>query len=197
MELLRIGPQIPEIPLEECDIVIVGEAPGKNEVEHDPPIPLVGQAGKLLDEMLVAADIDRSRCYVTNVFLVRPPNNKVKHFFVRPAEALEKNIYFCRDLRPYNGLYLKKEFLPELERLADELQTVKPKITIALGATALWAFTGAKGITKERGSIYSSYLVPEMDVIPTYHPAYVLRNRPEKETVIQDLRKAKSQRPSG
>lgn len=192
MELLRIGPQIPEIPLEECDIAIVGEAPGRSEVEHDPPIPFVGQAGKLLDEMLVAAGIDRAMCYVTNIFLLRPPNNKVAYFFVRPAEALQKNIYFCRDLLPYNGLYLKKEFLPELERLADELQTVKPKVTIALGATALWAFTGARGITRERGSIYSSYLVPGMDVIPTYHPAYVLRNRSEKETVIQDLRKAKS-----
>ncbi len=193
MELPRINPQYPDIPpWEECNIALVGEAPGKDEVEHDPPMPFVGRAGKLLDEMLVSAGIDRTECHVTNIFLVRPPDNKVAHFFKSPILAKKLGIDICSDLPPYNGTYLRKEFLPELERLADELLNMKPKVIVSLGATPMWAFTGLeKGITFERGTVYSSKLLPEASVLLTLHPAYVLRNRDDKEDVIQDLIKAK------
>ena len=190
--LPRIEPQSPDFPpWEQIDIVIVGEAPGRDEVTAG--IPFVGQAGKLLDEMLIAAGIDRSLCYVTNVFLLRPPNNKVAHFFVTPSEALQSNTPYCSELPAYgSNLYLRKEFYPELERLTGEISLIKPKAVIALGATAMWAFTGiGTGITKERGSMYSSNLVPSMIVFPTLHPAYVLRNRDSIETVVDDLKQVK------
>ena len=190
--LPSIKAQHPEFPpWEPCHMVLVGEAPGQTEVEEG--IPFVGKAGQLLDQMLIAAGIDRTLCYVTNVFLFRPPNNKVAHFFVRPADALRDNVHFCRDLPMYSGMYLRKEFLPEVERLADEISLIKPKVLIALGATAMWAFTGiGNGITKERGSMYSSTLVPEMTVFPTLHPSYVLRNNNEFDTVVADLQRAKA-----
>lgn len=195
--LPRIGPQTPDIPpWEPIDMVLVGEAPGKDEVTEG--IPFVGKAGQLLDQMLLASGIDRRLLYITNVFLLRPPNNKVAHFFVRPAEALTENIYFCREYPAYNDMYLRKEFLPELERLADEISMIKPKVLVALGATAMWAFTGISGgITRERGSMYSSTLVPTMTVFPTLHPSYILRNKNEFNNVVEDLKKAKAYAEKG
>ncbi len=190
-DLPRIEPKYPDTPpWEQCDLAFVGEAPGRDEVTAG--FPFVGQAGKLLDEMLAAAGIDRSLCHITNVFLVRPPDNKVAHFFRSAMLAKRDGITVCTDLPPYNGTYLKEEFLPELERLADELVLLKPKVIVTLGATPMWVFTGLeRGITKERGSVYSSKLVPDASVLLTLHPAYVLRNRNEKQTVINDLIKAK------
>ena len=189
--LPRISPQSPNTPpWDPIDMVFVGEAAGIDVVTEG--LPFVGRAGQLLDEMLLAAGIDRSLLYITNVFLLRPPNNKVAHFFIRPAEALTEDIHFCREYPAYNDMYLRKEFLPELERLADEISMIKPKVLVALGATAMWAFTGISGgITKERGSMYSSTLVPTMTVFPTLHPSYVLRNRNEFDNVVEDLKKAK------
>lgn len=190
--LPRINAQEPNTPpWEQTDIVVVGEAPGKDEVTAG--IPFVGQAGKLLDQAFEASGIVRAECYITNVFLLRPPNNKVAHFFIRPTEALENNIKFCRDLPPFDGgMYLKKEYLPELERLVEEVSVIKPKAVIALGNTALWAFTGiGSGITNERGNMYDSQLVPSMVVFPTYHPAYVLRNKNEFDTVVSDLKRVR------
>ena len=188
MNLPRIGPQIPVCDLKDCRIAIIGEAPGRDEVPAG--IPFVGRAGKLLDEMLAAAGIVREKCYITNVFLLRPPENKVAHFFCSRMAAKLKEVEICEDLPPYTAGYLRKEFLPEMVRLADEMDMVKPQVAILLGATALWAFTGAKGIMAERGQVYESSLVP--NVVPTYHPAYILRNGNEKGTMIKDLRLARS-----
>lgn len=191
MDLPRIKPQYPDIPpWEELDFAIIGEAPGRDEVTEG--IPFVGRAGQLLDDMLIAAGIDRIKCHISNIFLVRPPDNKVAHFFKSPLLAKKLGIPICSDLPPFNGTYLLEEFLPELERLANELSDMKPKVIISLGATPMWVFTGLeRGITKERGNVYSSKLLPETSVLLTLHPAYVLRNRDEKEKVIKDLIKAK------
>ena len=191
MDFPRIEPQYTSIPpWEDLDIAIVGEAPGKDEISEG--IPFVGRAGKLLDEMLIAADIDRLTCYITNVFLVRPPDNKITHFFKGPKLAEEFDIPICSDIASFNGLYLREEYLPELERLANELSDMKPKVIIALGSIAMWALIGLdKGITKERGKVYSSELLPDTSVLVTLHTSYILRNRNEKDTVIKDLIKAK------
>ena len=67
--LPRISPQTPDTPpWDPIDIVFVGEAPGRDEVTEG--IPFVGRAGQLLDQMLLAAGIDRSFLYITNVFLL-------------------------------------------------------------------------------------------------------------------------------
>lgn len=190
LSLPRIDPQPPICSLEECKIAIVGEAPGKDEVPAN--CPFVGRAGRLLDSILVDADINRSLCYVTNVFLLRPPNNKVSHFFASRMQAKIKNEVIVEDLPPYNGQYLKEEYLSELERLSLEMEELKPKVSIILGATALWAFTGEKGITTKRGQLYDSSLVNGMKVLPTYHPSYILRNRHETDQVIKDCKYAKS-----
>jgi len=190
INLPRIEPQLPVCDLAKCKIALVGEAPGRDEVPAG--IPFVGRAGQLLDSMLVVSGIDRTLCYVTNVFLCRPPDNKVAYFFSSRMAAKLQEKKVCEELPPFNNAYLKEEFLPELIRLSDEISNLKPKVVITLGATAMWAFTGAKGIMAERGSIYDSHLVPGMNVVPTYHPAYILRNMAEKETMIEDLELAKS-----
>lgn len=185
-KLPRINPQK---PISFNEIAIVGEAPGKDEVEQG--IPFVGKSGKLLNEMLSMADINREHCYITNVFLSRPPDNKVGYFFTTAKKALKDTTE--RDLPKYNGMFLKKEFMSELLRLTDELLELKPKLVISLGATPMWAFTGLeKGITKERGNFYSSSLIENLQVLLTFHPAYVLRNQRERDTVIGDFKKAKS-----
>ena len=190
IDLPRISPQYPKCDLSDCQIALVGEAPGRDEVPAG--IPFVGRAGQLLNELLQEVGIDRSLCYVTNVFLYQPPDNKVAHFFTSRMAAKLKDVEICDDLPSYNNTYLRKEFLPELARLSDEITQVNPRVTITLGSTAMWAFTGAKSITQEHGTVYESHLVPNMCVIPTFHPAYILRNISQKDKMIQDLSLAKS-----
>lgn len=190
MELPRIGPQLPKISLEECKIVIVGEAPGKDEI----PVgyPFVGRAGRLLDDILNDAGIVRDECYITNVFMIRPPDNKVAHFFVSPTSAHKNNIGCCRDLPMFSGMYLRTEFFGEIARLTEEIEKLNPRVIITLGNTPLWAFTGlGGGITQVHGKPYESVLVPTATIVPTYHPAYILRNNEERPEMVKDLILAK------
>jgi len=189
-ELSRIDPQIPNIPFEDIEIMIVGEAPGRDEIPAN--CPFIGRAGQLLDGLLEKSDIDRDVCYVTNVFLMRPPHNNVKHFFVRSGKAIKEKIPYCKDLPRFNGMYLLEEYVPEIIRLSDEVLAVNPKVVIALGATALWLFTGKSGITKERGIVYDSDFVKGMKVVPTFHPSYLLRDTTKIDQTIEDLKLGKS-----
>ncbi len=129
-----------------AQIAIVGEAAGEHE--HNARRPFVGPSGNVLDNLLRQAGITRSECWVTNVVKYRPPGN---------------NIRKVKNLAAY------KEFLIR------ELRTINPRIILALGNVPLQALTGNAGITQWRGSILSC---PELGkrVIPTYHPAYLLRS---------------------
>jgi len=146
-------------------IMLVGEAPGREEDEQQRPF--IGQAGKILDEALESAGLSRSEVYVTNVVKCRPPDNR---------QPEEDEVAQCMKL------------------LRKEIAVVHPKLIVLLGATALRAFFGGKQkITQVRGDMMTWMLGDEeFRVMPTLHPAYVLRNRTKIGDLVVDLQKAKA-----
>lgn len=160
MRCKAIGPARPKIAL-------VGEAPSAEEEAAG--IPFAGKSGHLLKKLLQSAGINFNDCLVTNVFFDRPKGNKVEEFFTNKKLGV-KNLPVSG-----RGKYLKPEFAYEIERLKNELLLATPNIVIALGATAAWALLGDGKISSIRGFIASSTLIPGLKVLPTYHPAAVLR----------------------
>jgi DNA polymerase len=125
-------------------------------------IPFVGRAGRKLDDMFSSAGIGKSDVFITNVVKCRPPGN-------RNPEPIE-----MKKCRPY---------------LLKQIEIIQPKVIVLLGNIALSLVTGEpSGITKMRGKSleYLSY-----KTIPTFHPAYVLRNPGSEKTVVEDLKKVK------
>lgn len=196
----RLRPQFPSGP---CRIAIVGEAPGKSEELLGEPF--VGASGQELTRMLAEAGIARSACYITNVFLTRPPDNKILNWCASKKDVGGKAY-------PYpsiqQGKYLRLEHIHDvqesdigardpgganartvLERLRNELQLVSPNLVIALGNTACWALLGTSGIKAIRGTATLSTLVPGLKVIPTYHPAMVLRDWSARTVCVFDFLK--------
>jgi len=169
-------------------IAFVAQSPGKNEVEKLKP--LVGASGKLLQEICVTAGIDFSCCSLLNIVGFRPPGNDFQFFCGKKAAVGGKD-YTLGPIAP--GMYLRPEYLPELQRLKEELETIKPNLVVALGREALWAMTGLSGINKYRGSLVESTLVPGLKVLPTFHPAGIFRQYGNKPYLILDLFKAKSE----
>lgn len=139
-----------------CKLAIVGEAPGEKEMEAGRPF--VGASGQQLDKMLLDAGLLRRDIYITNVIKVRPDGNDIKPFI-----NLEKR-------EPY----VSEEAKEHIENLARELSQCSANCILGLGATALFVLTGKKGITKWRGSILESTLLPGRKVICTYHPRNLL-----------------------
>lgn len=171
--------------------MIIGEAWGAEEEQNfkkcGKPCPFSGEAGKELDRWLAFAKIDRSSVFITNVFNCRPPHNDVGFFFAKAADVKSGVIVSSRYPTPYksHGI-LRGVFDFELGRLFSELDECKPEKILALGATALWALTGKSSITQHRGvwSVsFGSY------VLPTYHPAGVLRKYSSKVFAVHDLLK--------
>jgi len=164
-------------------IALVGEAWG--EAEERTRQPFQGAAGYELNKMLAESGIRRADCLVTNVFNLRPRGNDVKSLCgPKPAglvgyPSLGKSLYVANELRPH------------LERLADELIEFNPNVVVALGNTAMWALTGRTAISKFRGSTcLSSHTVSGFKVLPTYHPAAVLRQWDLRPVCVIDLAKA-------
>lgn len=182
---IRVPSYFPEIF---NGIAFVAQSPGKNEVEK--LIPLVGASGVLLRECCVKANIDFNTCALLNVVGFRPPGNDFGFFCAKKAEVGGKDY----TLPPIaSGMYLRPEFLPELVRLKDELEELKPNLVVALGREALWALTGLSGINKYRGALVESNLVPGLKVLPTFHPAGIFRQYGNKVYLSLDLFKAKSE----
>ncbi len=119
--------------------------------------PFVGRAGQLLDKMIVAMGYGRDEVYICNVVKCRPPENRTP----TPEEALT-----CRQF------------------LAPQLQLVAPKVIVALGRCAAQALGAAEATGSWRGRWASWEGVP---VLPTYHPAFLLRSPEFKRTVWEDL----------
>jgi DNA polymerase len=138
----------------EAEVMLVGEQPGDQEDLQGHPF--VGPSGRLLDEGLAAAGIDRRRVYVTNA---------VKHFkFVR-IELTRRRLH----KKPSAGEV--KACRPWLE---EEIRLVRPKVIVVLGATAAQALLGPKfKVTEQRGKPVTSSLADA--VIATVHPSAVLR----------------------
>ena len=137
--------------------LFVGEGPGADEDEKGEPF--VGQAGRLLDSMLAAAKLQRGReVYIANVVKCRPPGNRVPSLEEAAACA------------------------PFLDRQVD---LIGPKLIVALGRTAAIRLTGQEAsLASLRGRVHSYRGIP---LIVTYHPAYLLRNLPDKSKAWEDL----------
>lgn len=163
-------------------LMIVGEAWGKDEEAVGQPF--VGASGRLLNQMLAIAGIDREECYVTNVLNLRPrPSNDIKNCCGPKTDG-------CVGMPAVSpGKYLRAEFAGELERLYSEVKTASPNLILAFGATAAWAFLRTSGISKIRGSTAEGF--NGVKILPTYHPAAIMRDWTLRPIVIADLHKAK------
>src|SRR5436309_2128386 len=137
--------------------LFVGEAPGADEDAKGEPF--VGQAGRLLDNMLAALGLARGRdVYIANVLKCRPPNN-------RTPTPLEAEV--CR---------------PYLDR---QITLLAPKVIVALGKSAATTLLNVDAsIASLRGRVHHYCGVP---LVVTYHPAYLLRNLPDKAKAWEDL----------
>jgi uracil-DNA glycosylase family 4 len=139
-----------------ADVMIVGEAPGASEDEQGRPF--VGRSGRLLDELLAAAGLDREQVFITNVLKARPPGN--------------------RDPRP-------DEVMHHMPWLEVQLALIQPRLVVPLGRHALGHFThGAKisevhgTVLRERGRV----------LFPMYHPAAALRSTALRAAAFEDAR---------
>lgn len=144
-------------------LVFVGEGPGADEDAQG--YPFVGKAGQLLDRMIAAMGFDRNEVYVCNIVKCRPPNN-------RKPETDE--IAACR---PF---------------VVEQLELIQPQVIVALGATAVQGLLGVTlGITRLRGQwrLYEG----RIPVMPTFHPAYLLRQPTAKRLVWEDLQQVLKQ----
>lgn len=142
--------------------LFIGEAPGAEEDRQGEPF--VGQAGKLLDNMLKAIQLKRGQnVYIANVLKCRPPENR---------DPQNEEVTQCA---------------PFLKR---QVELIKPKLIVALGKIAAQSLlNSASPVTALRGKLHDYYGVP---VIVTYHPAYLLRNLPDKAKAWEDLCYARS-----
>lgn len=142
----------------EANLMLVGEAPGKNEDLQGEPF--VGAAGKLLDELLGDIGIEREDAYIANVLKCRPPGNR---------DPKEDEIDSCKG-------YLR-----------EQIRLIHPDVVVTLGNFATKLLTPTEiGITRMRGRRIEWWLGATL--IPTFHPAAALRGRPQvKEQMQQDF----------
>ncbi|MCL2673401.1 MAG: uracil-DNA glycosylase [Alphaproteobacteria bacterium] len=143
-------------------VMLIGEAPGAEEDRQG--IPFVGEAGQLLDRMLAAIGLDRTTVYITNVLPWRPPANRTPS----PDEIAV--------------------FLPFVAR---HIELINPSVIMLLGGTAAQCVLGTSaGITKLRGTwhSYKNERGDNIPVMPTFHPAFLLRSPAYKRHVWEDLK---------
>ncbi len=147
-----------------AELMIVGEAPGADEDASGRPF--VGRAGQLLTKMIEAIQLNREDVYIANILKSRPPDN-------RNPEAEET-----------------KACIPFLYR---QIAVIKPKLIVTLGNPATQGLLDTKvGITKLRGEFQDYPRLPGIKVLPTFHPAYLLRSPDKKREAWDDLKKVKA-----
>jgi DNA polymerase len=141
----------------DADIMFIGEGPGKEEDEQGRPF--VGRSGKLLNHIFAIVGIKREDVFITNIVKCRPPNN-------RKPLPIESNT--CKSIL-----------------LLNQIKIIRPSIICTLGSAALSGLLDKDiKITQLRGTIMQFQNIP---LIPTYHPAYILRNPKELQTLIDDI----------
>jgi uracil-DNA glycosylase len=138
-------------------IMFIGEAPGRSEDEKGRPF--VGAAGRILDDLLEKAGIERSQVFITNIVKCRPPNNRVPK---------EDELTACR---------------PYLDR---QIALIKPKVICILGKTAYSSLLGGSSITANRGKILAR---AGQKYFLTFHPAAVIYNKGLLSVLEADLKK--------
>jgi len=145
----------------DAEVLIVGEAPGAQEDTHG--VPFVGRAGKLLDRMLFAIGCAReTNVYITNICKFRPPDN--------------------RDPRP-------EEVAADWPILERQIELMSPKLVVAVGRVAAQTLLDSTdNLGGMRGRLHA-YPRRDLDVLVTYHPAYLLRSPHQKARAWEDLRR--------
>lgn len=171
-------------------LALIGEAWG--EYEERERSPFVGPAGWELTKMLAAAGINRADCFLTNVFNLRPQDNSLFYLSGMKEERIPG---YPQAVASYKGsqkkVWIHERYQPELDRLGEELIDENPNVVVCLGNTPLWALAGTTGITSIRGTtLLSTHTVTGFKLLPTYHPAAVLRQWELRPTTIIDLQKA-------
>jgi uracil-DNA glycosylase family 4 len=144
-------------------LMFVGEAPGADEDEQAEPF--VGKAGQLLTKIIETMGLQRSDVYIGNILKCRPdtPGQSAGNRKPTPEEM--------------------KTCIPYLH---EQIDLIRPRVLVALGGTAMEGLLGKSGITKLRGHWHTYRGIPLM---PTYHPAYLLRNQAlaEKRKIWEDM----------
>jgi DNA polymerase len=154
-------------------VLFIGEGPGYEEDRKG--LPFVGRAGELLDRILAAIGLDRGQVYIANIVKCRPmkdPDQPELRGNDRPPEPAE--IEACAQI------------------LEQQIEILDPPVICALGSTgAKVLLKTGEGITRLRGKVYN-YQFPEsgkiVPLVPTYHPAALLRNELLKKDVWRDMK---------
>ena len=147
-------------------MMFIGEGPGRDEDLQGRPF--VGRAGELLDKMIAAIGYQRRDVYITNIVKCRPPDNRTP----TPQES--------------------QSCLPYVRR---QIELIRPGVIVTLGATPLRELLGVKtGITRIRGQWQRLDMLGGIPVMPTFHPAYVLRQYTQdvRRAVWEDLKAARA-----
>lgn len=149
-------------------VCLLGQGPRRSEVmivgeapgqrEDDTGKPFVGRSGKLLEDVLTEYGFDREDVFITNAVSCRPRDNRT------PSKG---EIKACKTWLDY------------------QIATVKPKFVLLLGNTPLMSITGAAGVTKMRGHPFEK---DGIIYLPTFHPAFVLRDETQRDTLERDVR---------
>ena len=143
-----------------AELMFIGEGPGRDEdIQGE---PFVGRAGVLLNKIIEAMGMKRSDIYIANIVKCRPPENRA---------PLPDEVAMC---------------IPFLQQ---QIETIKPKVIVCLGAVAYKNLLQTEeGISRVRGE-WLEY--KNIKVMPTYHPAYLLRNPEAKKPVWEDMKKVR------
>ncbi len=154
-------------------VMFVGEGPGFEEDRQGEPF--VGKAGQLLDKILAAIQLDRQKVYIANIVKCHP--------MVDPKKP---------EMRGNDRPPTPEEMAPCLSFLKKQIDIINPVIIVTLGATAAKALLNTfEGITRIRGKLRDVNIVdgkPPYKVLPTYHPAALLRNPDLKKDVWEDMK---------
>lgn len=170
-----ISPSVFGVGSRTTSIALVGEAPGFNEAKFRRPF--IGRAGELLTQLLHASGIPRSDIYITNVIKERP--GKDDNDFSGWLKITSGGVWTSEGYKAY------------VEMLRRELLSL-PNLTVAvpLGNAALYALCEQVKITKRRGSILESTLIPGLKCVPTIHPASALREYVTEYLIRSDFKLA-------
>ncbi len=145
----------------DADLVFVGEAPGRDEDLQG--APFVGRAGQLLTKIIASIGLTRDDVYIANVVKCRPPGNRNPE----PAEVQTCEPFLFR-----------------------QLDVIRPKVVVALGAFAIHTLLGTdQAISRLRGHVYE---YRGAKLVPTFHPAFLLRSPDRKRDVWEDMKKVRA-----
>lgn len=162
-----------------CRLALIGEAPGDEEVQH--LRPFIGPSGRLLNSMLRSAGIERADCYVGNVYDTKLDENDITAHKRRIGEAAFAALHH-----------------QNITRLASELDAASPDVLVPLGGTALLAVAGTSRIMAHRGHAgQGTGLFGRYKIVPTLHPAMVLKAWKMFVPVVHDLVRAASEAERG